>query len=235
MLAGFDSEPGLLMPIVVAFVSQKGGVGKSTLARALASVAAHGGLMVTLADLDLQQRTSLNWSARRTSRDSIGLNVKLFADIDAVLRSETAADLVVVDAPGRTSRATLDIAQRAHLTIQPSGPCVDDLHPAVLLFHELVAAGIPKKKLTIALCRTSDGDEEAAARAYLVEAGYAVLAGSMPERGAYREALNAGRAPTETPEPALNDRVDSLMDALLATVMHELKAAVAPRQKGTAA
>jgi chromosome partitioning protein len=30
------------MPIVVAFVSQKGGVGKSTLARALLAVAAHG-------------------------------------------------------------------------------------------------------------------------------------------------------------------------------------------------
>jgi chromosome partitioning protein len=98
-----------------------------------------------------------------------------------------------------------------------------------------VAAGVPKQKLTIALCRTSGGDEEAAARAYLAEAGYPVLAGSMPERGAYREALNVGRAPTETSEPALNDRVDALMDALLATVMDELKAASAPRRKGTAA
>lgn len=223
------------MPIVVAFISQKGGVGKSTLARALASVAAHGDLMVTLADLDLQQRTSMNWSARRTSRDSIHLNVKLFADIDEVLRSEVGADLVVVDAPGRTNRTTLDIAKRAHLIVQPSGPSVDDLHPAVLLFHELVAAGIPKQKLTIALCRTSGGDEEAAARAYIAEAGYGVIAGSMPERGAYREAMNAGRSPIETTEPALNDRVDALMDALLATVMHELAAAGETRRKGTAA
>ena len=223
------------MPIVIAFISQKGGVGKSTLARALASVAAHGGLSVTLADLDLQQRTSMNWSSRRTSRDDTHLNVKLFAGVDEVLRSEVDADLVIVDAPGRTNRGTLDIARRAHLIVQPSGPSVDDLHPAVLLFHELVAAGIPRKKLTIALCRTASGDEEVAARAYLAEAGYAVLAGSMPERGAYREALNAGRSPVETSEPALNDRVDALMDALLATVTHELTSATVTRRKGTAA
>ena len=152
-----------------------------------------------------------------------------------MLRSEVDADLVVVDAAGRTNRATLDIAKRAHLIVQPSGPSVDDLHPAVLLFHELVAAGVPKGKLTIALCRTSGGDEEAAARAYIAEAGYAVLAGSMPERGAYREALNAGRSPMETTESALNDRVDALMDALLATVMQELATAAESRRKGTAA
>ena len=223
------------MPIVVAFVSQKGGVGKSTLARALASVGAHGGLSVTLADLDQQQRTAMNWSGRRSPRDNSNLQVKLFAGIDAALQSEGEADLIVVDAPGRTNRTTLEIAKRAHLIVQPSGPSVDDLHPAILLFHELVAAGIPKGKLTIALCRTSNDDEEAAARAYIAEAGYAVLAGSMPERGAYREALNAGRAPTDTAEPALNDRVDALMDALLGTVMQELKMAPVRRQKGTAA
>ncbi|HAK9808823.1 TPA: AAA family ATPase [Escherichia coli] len=40
------------MAAIVAFVSQKGGVGKSTLARALAREAAAGGLRVKVADLD---------------------------------------------------------------------------------------------------------------------------------------------------------------------------------------
>jgi hypothetical protein len=55
----------------------------------------------------------------------------------------------------------------------------------------------------------------------------------MPERGAYREALNAGCSPVETSESELNDRVDALMDALLATVMHKLK--VRRHADGTAA
>jgi chromosome partitioning protein len=47
------------MGVVVAFVSQKGGVGKSTLARE----AAAGGLSVKVADLDVQQGTLVNWQA----------------------------------------------------------------------------------------------------------------------------------------------------------------------------
>ena len=45
---------------MVAFISQKGGVGKSTLARALAREAAAGGLGVKIADLDTQQGTSVD-------------------------------------------------------------------------------------------------------------------------------------------------------------------------------
>ena len=44
---------------VVAFVSQKGGVGKSTLSRGLAREAAKNGLRVKIADLDIQQGLSL--------------------------------------------------------------------------------------------------------------------------------------------------------------------------------
>lgn len=43
---------------IVAFISQKGGVGKSTLARALAVEASHKKNKVLLADCDSQQATS---------------------------------------------------------------------------------------------------------------------------------------------------------------------------------
>ena len=45
---------------IIAFISQKGGVGKSTLARALAVETSKGKLKVLLADCDPQQRTSDN-------------------------------------------------------------------------------------------------------------------------------------------------------------------------------
>lgn len=50
---------------VVAFVSQKGGVGKSTLARGLAREAAIAGMRVKLCDLDTQQGTATEWRRRR--------------------------------------------------------------------------------------------------------------------------------------------------------------------------
>jgi chromosome partitioning protein len=43
---------------IIAFISQKGGVGKSTLAQALASEAKNKKLKVLLADCDNQQNTS---------------------------------------------------------------------------------------------------------------------------------------------------------------------------------
>ncbi|MEG7979119.1 MAG: ParA family protein [Mollicutes bacterium UO1] len=46
------------LPKVISFISQKGGVGKSTLARALATEATKKKFNVLLADCDHQQKTS---------------------------------------------------------------------------------------------------------------------------------------------------------------------------------
>jgi chromosome partitioning protein len=43
---------------IIAFISQKGGVGKSTLAQALAAEARKQKIKVLLADCDIQQGTS---------------------------------------------------------------------------------------------------------------------------------------------------------------------------------
>ena len=48
------------MTTIIAFISQKGGIGKSTLARALAHEASKQEFHVLLADCDPQQATSYN-------------------------------------------------------------------------------------------------------------------------------------------------------------------------------
>ncbi len=207
------------MPAVIAFISQKGGVGKSTLARALAAVCSHAGLDVILADLDTRQQTLVHWQKARTeNRVSPGLSVEPFDDAaDAAERAGTC-DLLILDTPGGVNDDTLAVARMVHLVVQPTGPSLDDLHPAVLLFHELVAAGIPKSHLVAALCRVLEKEEEAAARTYLHEAGYEVLEGAIPESIAYRAAHNRGRSLTETDEQSCNDRADALIEALLTKV-----------------
>ena len=47
---------------IIAFISQKGGVGKSTLSQALAVEAKKQKINVLLADCDSQQGTSYEWS-----------------------------------------------------------------------------------------------------------------------------------------------------------------------------
>jgi chromosome partitioning protein len=203
------------MANIIALVSQKGGVAKSTLARALAREAAANGLRVKLADLDTQQGTSTNWHRRRLDNGVQPVfSVEGFKTAAQALKAANGFDVLVLDGPARASAATLEIGRQSALVIQPTGASVDDLHPAVLVFHELVRAGIPKSRLAFALCRTGTEAEEAEARAYLTEAGYEVLPGSIPERPAYRQAQNLGLAITETRFPQLNRRVDEVLQSV---------------------
>lgn len=204
------------MTTVIAFVSQKGGVGKSTLARALALEAVKGGLRVKLADLDTQQGTSIEWHRTRADFGIEPLfSVELFRTASQALRSNGGGDLLVLDGPARTSKATLEIASAASLVVQPTGACVDDLRPAVKEFHALVQKSIPKEKLVFALNHIATDAEEAAARDYVEEAGYIALMGCLPERPAYRRAQNSGYAVTETQYTTLNQRADDLIQHLI--------------------
>jgi chromosome partitioning protein len=204
------------MTTIIAFVSQKGGVGKSTLARALAREAAHDGLKVKIADLDTQQGTSVDWNRTRLHAGfEPAVAVEAFATAAQALKIAGQYDLLIIDGPARTSTGTLDIAKVADLVVQPSGASVDDLKPAVREFHALSQAGIAKEKLVFALNRIGTAVEETEARAYIEEAGYTVLDGYLPERPAYRKAQNTGRAVTETSFRNLNSKADALIQALI--------------------
>src|SRR5271163_2900893 len=156
------------MITIVAFVSQKGGVGKSTLSRALAREAANSGLKAKIADLDTQQGTSIDWHRIHLNAGiQPAVAAEAFATAAQALRVAEQYDLLVIDGPARTSAGTLEIAKVADLVVQPTGASVDDLRPAVREFHALVKAGIPKAKLTFALNRIGTAAEEAEARAYI--------------------------------------------------------------------
>jgi chromosome partitioning protein len=211
------------MAAIVAFVSQKGGTGKSTLARALAAIVAHAGLSVRIADLDPLQSTVIEWEKLRKDSKLAPIRVEAFDDPVKALASAQDGELLILDTPAHASRATLEAAARADLIVQPSSGSVDDLRPTVLVFNELVAAGVPKDRLVVALCRVSGEREEETARAYLKAAGYEVLPGSIPEKLAYKEAHNRGQAVNETTR-GLKEHVDSLMSALFKKVAAQLEA-----------
>lgn len=215
-------ECGEAMPVTVAFLSQKGGVGKSSLARSLAVVAADVGLKVTLVDLDPQQRTLMRW---QNSRQQHGLlpciKVEDFCDPQVALDAPRDADLVVLDLPGQLSDAVAAVARQAQFIVQPTSPSVDDLHPSMLVFQALERVQIPRDRLAFALCRVLSDKEAEATRTYLEEHGYAVLRGFILERLAYRDALNLGRALCETRQQTLNAYARTMMLDILNRVLTE--------------
>jgi chromosome partitioning protein len=202
--------------MIVAFVSQKGGVGKSTLSRGLAREAAANGLTVKIADLDTQQGTSIEWHRRRLNAGhEPAVAAEAFATAAAALKIAKQVELLIIDAPARASAGTLEIAKVADLVVQPTNPSLDDLIPAVREFHALVKAGIPRSKLVFALNNVLSDSEEAAAREYLAKAGYEALDGSLTSKTSYRTAQNEGRAITELSRSSLKTRADALIQSLI--------------------
>lgn len=219
---------------IIAFVSQKGGVGKSTLSRALAREAAANGLSVKIADLDTQQGTSVDWARKRLDA---GLKPEIAAEpfktAANAIKAADQFDLFILDGPARTSEATLEIAHKADLVVQPTGSSLDDLVPAVREFHALVQKGVLKAKLVFALSRIGTETEEAEARDYLTRAGYAVLEGCLLERPAYRRAQNAGKSITETSFRALNSQADAIIQTLIDRIGEEADGGSIQAQKAT--
>ena len=119
------------MATVVALVSQKGGVGKSTLSRALAREAAAGGLRVKVADLDTQQGTSVDWHRVRLS---VGLepvvSVEAFATAAQALAAADGFDLLVIDDVQFLQGKT--IQQEFCHTLNGSGTALPRLYVALL-------------------------------------------------------------------------------------------------------
>lgn len=204
------------MPYTVGFVSQKGGVGKSTLARALACEVSKNGMIVKLSDLDIQQATTVNWHRRRMlSNISPHISVECYGSVAQALFSKENYDLLIIDGPARTSKGTLEIAKSSNLLVQPTGASLDDLEPAILTFHELVKDGISKDKLRFALCRVGTEAEENDCRYYIKKAGYESLLGCLFEKPTYRQSQNMGLSVTETRYKSLNINADRLIQSIV--------------------
>jgi len=197
---------------IIAFISQKGGVGKSTLARALAYEASKQKISVLLADCDPQQATSYQWlQLRKKSK----FKVEVFSTAQQALREANKYDLTIIDGPARTSHATLEIAQKADLVIQPTGASRDDLIPAVKEFNALTKAGVNKKKLLFVLTRLSTPTEAKAIQTYLKNTGYNYSPFYVMEKTSYKQVQNEGKSITETKYPGLANQAKQLITSLL--------------------
>lgn len=131
------------MTLMIGMVSQKGGVGKSTMSRLIAREYAAAGWEVKIAPLDVSQGTSTDWKQRREQH---GLQpevaVEPFRTVAQAIKVASLYDLLVFDGPPHSMAGTLEIARASNLVVLPTGLSLDDLKPTVLLAHELIEAGI---------------------------------------------------------------------------------------------
>lgn len=217
------------MTVMIGLVSQKGGVGKSTISRLVAREYAAAGWTVKIADLDISQGTSTDWKQRR---EQSALNpevaVEPFRTVAQAIKVAPLYDLMVFDGPPHSMAGTLEIARASGVVVLPTGLSLDDLRPTVLLAHELVAAGIKADKIAVGLCRVGDRDNEIdEARRYIRKAGYTTLKGALPEKTAYRRASDEGRAASEVTFPTLKEKAEELAQSIIDLVAERQEQEVA--------
>lgn len=205
-----------IMALKIAILSQKGGVGKSTLSRLLAVEYARNDWQVKIADMDISQGTVTEWNRVRMKHQvAPTIAVEQFMMVKDALKQEAHYDLLIFDGEPHSTKKTLDIAQESDFIIMPSGVTLDDLLPTIKLAHEFKKNGIDRKKIGIALTRVGDSQGEInGAREYIEEAGYHCL-GTIQEKTSIGQAHDGGRAANETAFKSVNQYTDKFVQAIV--------------------
>jgi chromosome partitioning protein len=113
---------------VVSLVSQKGGVGKTTLATALAVAAHRDGKQVFLVDLDPQASASF-WMDTRQD-DGLAITAIPASRLGHVLeaaKGAAGADIAIIDTPPFAKDIAFEAAEHADLVLIPTRPAVFDV------------------------------------------------------------------------------------------------------------
>ena len=112
---------------VLAFVTQKGGTGKSSLAVSLAVAAAERGLKAALVDIDPQATTTEWGRRRRAAAPTVETIPWSYLDSRLFRLAQDGVDLAIVDTPGADGTAASAAMQMAQLCLIPVRPSIADI------------------------------------------------------------------------------------------------------------
>ena len=200
-----------------AFVSQKGGVGKSTLARVLALGAVHRGRRTLLADFDLDQLTCVEWGALRLRAGfDPEIDTRAFKSLKKLQKSDNAADFIVADTRGLADDLSTEVAEISDVVFLPTGVSQDDLRPTLNLARRLARRGA-EGRLVVVLSKVGRSETQFGRAVEVVEdAGFELLSEHWPQRDGFQSDLDAGRAGREARNPYLREIAERMESALWA-------------------
>lgn len=191
--------------MIISFLSQKGGVTKSTLARAVAVAFSSNDWSVHLADMDWQQQTCGKWSARRDEKNILPMvSSSSHRRIDTALKNEHLYNLLLIDGRPAADQDSILIAKASTLVILPTGTSLDDLEPQLNLANDFRMNGIQLEKILFVVNKSPTDPEANNAIDTIRAWGFNVCNNVIPFKAGYSSAQDQGFAITETRYPSLN-------------------------------
>lgn len=190
------------MPTVIAVTSEKGGVGKSTLAVHLTAAFAGRGLNAALIDEDGRVGSSRRW-AQRAEQVGQPLPFPVYEPDDVKPKKLADLDVLVIDTEGRPKRRDLRaLAGRADLILVPSGPSPLELEATLDLVDYLHKHGSGRGACRVVLTRVpAVGQGGEAAREDLRDGGVTVCNTLIRQYAAYTRAAEQGGLVRDLPDP----------------------------------
>ena len=206
--------------MIISLISQKGGVGKSALARLLAVEFARAGWSVKIADLDTMQGTSTKWKLRRDqAKVQPEIPVEKFATVARALAEADKFDLLIIDGPAHAEKGGLSMAGKSDLVLMPTCYGLDDLDAQIEAAYELEAHGVKRERIWFVFSRvTGSPAEDQTARDYLKRAQVNVFEPVLPELPSIRQGHNGGKAASEISFPVIRERAVALALAVATQV-----------------
>jgi chromosome partitioning protein len=179
----------------IAFLSQKGGSGKTTLAVHTAVAALESGERVVLIDTDPQKSATMWGEARQSEAPFIATAAA--GDLEKVLEAafQENMSLAIVDTAPHTAPDAAKIAKAVDLIVIPCRPTAFDL-AAMSNAVEIVRAANTKAVLVLSACPFRS-PEIAETRNVLSEYGFPVCPSDITDRRAFSRAVATGRSVTE--------------------------------------
>ncbi len=128
----------------ICVTAQKGGAGKTTLARNLAVAAVQDGQRVLALDLDPQQSFRAWWRGRESDVPMMLADDPAPHDLSATLdAAQGSFDLVVIDTPPAAPSWLTETLRAADLALIPVRPSPDDLRAVGATIAALGGASVP--------------------------------------------------------------------------------------------
>ena len=208
--------------MIISVLSQKGGVGKSSVSRTLAVEFTRSGWHTLLADIDSSQITSNKWAEKRRNSSNIKPKVEtsVFGMAGLAIEAASQYDLTIIDGAPHSTLGTLDAANASNLVIIPTGSSLDDLEPSILLASEL-ANSLIREKIVFILYKTTSDAQERESKETLLSYGFSVLDASIPVKTGYIDAFDNGFCATETKYKKLNERAIKLVEEVSAKLQEK--------------